>query len=97
MRYICIRCEAGGAGSAGEKNNYGTLSFNCHVCPGQGTMWPEPQAKEYLTLLANNKRLKGLVEERDTHAVGVLEEFKKCLEGVCESIESYGDINGSAS
>lgn len=45
MRYICILCGAGGACGRAERTPPAT--YHCHECPGQSTMWQEPQAKMY--------------------------------------------------
>jgi len=48
MRYICIQCGAGGASAPHDGN--------CHECPGEGTLWPEPQANLYRSTFAAYNR-----------------------------------------
>ena len=45
MRYVCILCGAGGGCAVREPHPPAT--YHCHECPGQATMWQEPQAKLY--------------------------------------------------
>lgn len=47
MRYICICCGAGGADGNPQNARVGPYAYNCHMCEGRQTMWPEPQASMF--------------------------------------------------
>jgi len=44
QQYRCIICGAGGASSS---SGIKQLTYNCHECTGQSTMWPTPQYALY--------------------------------------------------
>ncbi|QYW06447.1 hypothetical protein uan_035 [Pseudomonas phage UAntarctica] len=54
MRYVCIQCGAGGASA--HKDPQPPDDYNCHVCPGEGTLWPEDKAGLFRSTLAAYKR-----------------------------------------
>lgn len=54
MRYTCIQCGAGGASA--HNDPHPSEVYNCHECPGEGTMWPKPQADMFRSTFAAYNR-----------------------------------------